>query len=69
MASDHLGYTADFDELQSECQRNNLAKAMLIMQQALSINSQRGSYEQQEKLLTVSPMLYNTAINCRNRNQ
>ncbi|XP_067928992.1 cilia- and flagella-associated protein 54-like [Watersipora subatra] len=43
-------FTADYQELVSDCHKNNLVKAMLLMQRALSLGS--GVEKQQSALLT-----------------
>lgn len=52
----NIGYTADYEELLSECHKNNLVKAMLLMQRALSINQLHTAQPQQAKLLVVSSL-------------
>lgn len=50
----NMNFTADFDELLDDCQKNNLVKAMLLMQKAISLGNQHIVTPQQTKLLLVS---------------
>ena len=49
-----MNFSADYDELLADCQKNNLVKALLLMQRALSLNSSINAEQKQAKLLSVS---------------
>ena len=54
-----MNFSADYDELLADCQKNNLVKALLLMQRALSLNSSINAEQKQVKLLSVS-FFYNS---------
>ena len=54
-----MNFSADYDELLADCQKNNLVKALLLMQRALSLNSSINVEQKQAKLLSVS-FFYNS---------
>ena len=54
-----MNFSADYDELLADCQKNNLVKALLLMQRALSLNSSINAEQKQAKLLSVS-FFYNS---------
>lgn len=48
-----MNFSADYDELLVDCQKNNLVKALLLMQRALSLTNSINADKKQAKLLSV----------------